>query len=56
MAKLGHEIVENVVGHGRHAAGSGFDFGTSHAAALTTENKVLAELQAAQKIPLSGAR
>jgi hypothetical protein len=56
VANLGHEIVENFVGHGRHAAGAGFDFGTSHAAALATENAVRAELQAARKVPLSGAR
>jgi hypothetical protein len=48
--------VENFVGHGRHAAGAGFDFGTSHAAALKTEDAVLAEFQAARKVPLSGAR
>jgi hypothetical protein len=56
VANLAHEIVENFVGHGQHAAGSGFDFATSHEAALKTENAVLGELQAAQKIPLSGAR
>jgi hypothetical protein len=56
VASLAHEIVENFVGHGRHAAGMGFDFGTSHAAALKTENSVLGELQAAQKVSPSGAR
>lgn len=56
LAKLTHEIVENFEGHGQQAAGSGFNFGASHAAAIKTENTVLAELQAARRGPLSGAR